>query len=54
MHDAEPKDHRRGRIRTSALNIMEQKKITSLIVTDERGMVEGIIHLHDLWGTQMV
>ena len=38
----------------SALNIMEQKKITSLIVTGEHGEVEGIIHLHDLWGTQMV
>ncbi len=39
---------------TSALNIMEQKKITSLIVTSKSGEVEGIIHLHDLWGTQMV
>jgi len=39
---------------TSALNIMEQKKITSLVVTTPEGMVEGIIHLHDLWGTQMV
>lgn len=38
----------------SALNIMEQKKITSLVVTNKSGEVEGIIHLHDLWGTQMV
>ena len=38
----------------TALNIMEQKKITSLVVTGEDGTVEGIIHLHDLWGTQMV
>jgi arabinose-5-phosphate isomerase len=38
----------------SALNIMEQKKITSLVVIDKSGEVEGIIHLHDLWGTQMV
>ena len=38
----------------AALNIMEQKKITSLVVTKEDGTVEGIIHLHDLWGTQMV
>lgn len=37
-----------------ALNIMEEKKITSLIVTGDSGEVEGIIHLHDLWGTQMV
>ncbi len=38
----------------SALNVMEQKKITSLVVTGKSGEVEGIIHLHDLWGTQMV
>lgn len=38
----------------TALNIMEQKKITSLVVTQVDGTVEGIIHLHDLWGTQMV
>ncbi|MGC2694167.1 MAG: KpsF/GutQ family sugar-phosphate isomerase [Candidatus Angelobacter sp.] len=39
---------------TSALNIMEEKKITSLVVTRSDGTVEGVIHLHDLWGTQMV
>ncbi|HEV2963143.1 MAG TPA: KpsF/GutQ family sugar-phosphate isomerase [Candidatus Angelobacter sp.] len=39
---------------TTALNIMEQKKITSLVVTDAAGNIEGIIHLHDLWGTEMV
>ena len=39
---------------TSALRIMEQKKITSLIVTGKSDEVEGVIHLHDLWGTQMV
>jgi arabinose-5-phosphate isomerase len=38
----------------TALNIMEQKKITSLVVVGTSGVVEGIIHLHDLWGTQMV
>jgi arabinose-5-phosphate isomerase len=38
----------------SALNIMEEKKITSLVVTNPQGDVEGVIHLHDLWGTQMV
>jgi arabinose-5-phosphate isomerase len=38
----------------TALHIMEEKKITSLVVTQSDGHVEGIIHLHDLWGTQMV
>jgi arabinose-5-phosphate isomerase len=38
----------------AALNVMEQKKITSLVVVDGDGRVRGIIHLHDLWGTEMV
>jgi len=37
-----------------ALNIMEQNRITSLVVLGARGQVEGIIHLHDLWRTEMV
>ncbi|HSG28804.1 MAG TPA: CBS domain-containing protein, partial [Candidatus Krumholzibacterium sp.] len=37
----------------SALNLLEQKKITSLIVTDDSAHVLGVIHLHDLWGTEM-
>ncbi len=38
----------------AALGIMEQKKITSLVVVDGDGRLEGIVHLHDLWGTEMV
>jgi arabinose-5-phosphate isomerase len=38
----------------AALNIMEQRKITSLVVVNGTDEVEGIIHLHDLWGTQML
>ncbi len=38
----------------SALSIMEQKKITSLVVVNAKRAVLGIIHLHDLWGTEMV
>lgn len=49
-----PKTIAQGEFAAAALNIMEQKKITSLIVTGTAGEVEGIIHLHDLWGTQMV
>ena len=49
-----PKTIRGDEFATTALNLMEQKKITSLVVTDEAGHVEGIIHLHDLWGTEMV
>ena len=39
---------------TAALNIMEQKKITSLVVVDAEKHVQGIVHLHDLWGTELV
>jgi arabinose-5-phosphate isomerase len=39
---------------TAALHIMEQRKITSLPVVDSEGRLQGILHLHDLWGTQMV
>jgi arabinose-5-phosphate isomerase len=38
----------------AALDIMEQKKITSLPVTDTAGRLLGVLHLHDLWGTQML
>ena len=37
----------------TALAIMEDKKITSLVVVEE-GKLRGIVHLHDLWGTEMV
>jgi arabinose-5-phosphate isomerase len=36
-----------------ALNIMEQRKITSLVVVDG-ARVAGVVHLHDLWRTQMI
>jgi arabinose-5-phosphate isomerase len=39
---------------TAALNIMESRKITALIVTDAAGRVEGVVHLHDLWKTEMI
>ncbi len=41
-------------ISVKALNIMEQKKITSLIVVNNDNKVLGLIHLHDLWRTQMI
>ena len=37
-----------------ALKIMETRKITSIVVVDDHGLVEGVVHLHDLWRTQMV
>jgi arabinose-5-phosphate isomerase len=37
-----------------ALHTMEEKKITSLIVVDANNRVEGVIHLHDLWGMELI
>lgn len=36
-----------------ALNIMEERKVTSLVVTNRQMQVKGLIHLHDLWRTEM-
>jgi len=38
---------------TEALNLMEQRRITSLVVQGAAGRVRGVIHLHDLWRTEM-
>ena len=37
-----------------ALSVMEEKKITSLIVVDEAQQIEGVVHLHDLWETELI
>ena len=34
---------------TAALALMEQKKITVILVPDENGKLIGALHLHDLW-----
>ena len=36
-----------------ALNAMEQRKITSIVVVGRERSVEGVVHLHDLWRTEM-
>ena len=38
-----------------ALNIMEQRKITSIVVADgtDPTRVAGVLHLHDLWRMEM-
>jgi arabinose-5-phosphate isomerase len=36
-----------------ALNVMEQRKITSVIV-GTGGAVDGVVHLHDLWHTEAI
>jgi len=43
----------RTELAATALRLMEERKITSLVVTDSDGRVEGVLHLHDLWTTQL-
>jgi len=38
----------------TALALMEEKKITSLVVVDGNMKLQGIVHLHDLWGTELM
>jgi len=37
-----------------ALRMMEERKITAIVVVDGSGHVEGVVHLHDLWRTEMI
>jgi len=39
---------------TEALNLMEKKKITSVVVVDEARRVLGVVHLHDLWTLELM
>ena len=36
-----------------ALNVMEKRKITAVVVVDDDHRVVGVLHLHALWRTQM-
>jgi arabinose-5-phosphate isomerase len=49
-----PKTISAGEFAATALAVMEEKKITSLMVVDAGGKLEGIVHLHDLWTTELV
>ena len=44
----------RHELATKALDVMERRKITSLLIVDGKGRVEGVLHLHDLWKTEMI
>ena len=44
----------RRELATGALDLLESRKITSLLVVDKKGRIEGVLHLHDLWKTEMI
>jgi arabinose-5-phosphate isomerase len=37
----------------TALGVMEEKKITAVLVVDGAGRLEGVLHIHDLWSLQL-
>jgi len=39
---------------SEALTLMEKRRITSVVVVDDSRHVLGVVHLHDLWGLQLV
>lgn len=45
---------RRREMATAALAVMEEHRITSVVVADSDHHVEGIVHLHDLWKTELI
>ena len=36
-----------------ALHLLETRKITALVVVSEDRRIEGVLHIHDLWRTQL-
>jgi arabinose-5-phosphate isomerase len=51
---ASPLCIREERMAVEALKIMEDRAVTSLIVVDDRDRLRGLLHLHDLWRTEMI
>ena len=39
---------------SEALTLMEKRRITCVIVVDASKKVQGVVHLHDLWGMQLL
>jgi len=44
----------RQELATKALDLMEARRVTSLMILDARGAIQGVVHLHDLWKTEMI
>ena len=49
-----PKTIGADELAAKALAILEERKITSLVAVDADGKVEGVVHLHDLWGVELI
>jgi arabinose-5-phosphate isomerase len=52
--NARPRTIFAAELAAKALAILEERKITSLVVVDAEQKVEGVVHLHDLWGVELI
>ena len=52
--NANPRTIAASELAATALAILEERKITSLIVVGADQTVEGVLHLHDLWGVELI
>ncbi|HXY23523.1 MAG TPA: KpsF/GutQ family sugar-phosphate isomerase [Candidatus Acidoferrum sp.] len=52
--NADPLTVRPNVLASEALTLMEKRKITSIVVTDESRKLLGVVHLHDLWTLELV
>lgn len=52
--NANPLTVRPNVLASEALTLMERRKITSIVVTDESRKLLGVVHLHDLWTLELV
>jgi arabinose-5-phosphate isomerase len=52
--NARPRTIGAGELAAKALAILEERKITSLVVVGAEDKVEGVLHLHDLWGVELI
>lgn len=52
--NAHPRTIAPEELAAKALAILEERKITSLIVVNAEEHVAGVIHLHDLWGVELI
>jgi arabinose-5-phosphate isomerase len=42
------------KLAVEALKVMEDRAVTSLVVKDDANCLSGLLHLHDLWRTEMI
>lgn len=52
--NAHPRTIASNELAARALAMLEERKITSLVVLDSADRVEGVVHLHDLWGVELI